>query len=136
VRHVYAIHYLVCIDSYHLVSEWLLFNANSAICQLYQVNFHKTIQRKCQHMVHKTKKNKAKTQYIMCWTPLCAGKHKYCYYFRAIPLFSLGSQKKKGEKEKVKQKLKTEMMCSRRLSSCLTRDTHRVKRHEHYHIWK
>ena len=39
VRHVYAILYLVCIDSYHLVSEWLLFNANSAICQLYQGNF-------------------------------------------------------------------------------------------------
>ena len=29
-----------------------------------------TIQRNWQHMVHKTKKNKAKTQHNMCWTPL------------------------------------------------------------------
>jgi hypothetical protein len=26
--------------------------------------------------VHKTKKNKTKTQHNMCWTPLCASKHK------------------------------------------------------------
>jgi hypothetical protein len=25
---------------------------------------------------NKTKKNKAKTQHNMCWTPLCASKHK------------------------------------------------------------
>jgi len=29
-----------------------------------------------QHMVHKTKKNKTKTQQNMCWTPLNANKHK------------------------------------------------------------
>ena len=29
-----------------------------------------TIQRNWQHMVHKTKKNQAKTQHNMCWTPL------------------------------------------------------------------
>ena len=28
-----------------------------------------------QHMVHKTKKNKAKTQHNMCWTPLYVNKH-------------------------------------------------------------
>jgi len=27
-------------------------------------------------MVHKTKKNKTKTQHNMCLTPLCANKHK------------------------------------------------------------
>jgi hypothetical protein len=35
-----------------------------------------TIQRNWQHRVHKTKKNKAKTQYNICWSPLCANKHK------------------------------------------------------------
>jgi len=29
-----------------------------------------------EHRVHKTKKNKRKTQHNMCWTPLCANKHK------------------------------------------------------------
>jgi len=29
-----------------------------------------------QHSAHKQKKNKAKTQHNMCWTPLCANKHK------------------------------------------------------------
>jgi len=33
-------------------------------------------QRNWQHRVHKTKKNKAKTQHIMCWTPLYTNKHK------------------------------------------------------------
>jgi len=28
-----------------------------------------TIQRNCQHRVHKTKTNKTKTQHNMCWTP-------------------------------------------------------------------
>ena len=36
----------------------------------------KTIQRNWQHKVHKTKKNKTKTQHIMSWTPLYANKHK------------------------------------------------------------
>ena len=36
-----------------------------------------TIQRNWQHRVHKMKKNKAKTQHNMCWTPLCARKNKY-----------------------------------------------------------
>jgi len=35
-----------------------------------------TIQRNWQHRVHKTNKSKAKTQHNMCWTPLCANKHK------------------------------------------------------------
>jgi len=35
-----------------------------------------TIQRNWQHRVHKTKKNKTKTQHNMCWTQLCANKHK------------------------------------------------------------
>ena len=35
-----------------------------------------TIQRNWQHRVHKTKKNKTKTQHNMCWTPLYANKHK------------------------------------------------------------
>ena len=35
-------------------------------------------------MVHKTKKNKTKTQHHMCWTPLCANKHKtVAYVFNA-----------------------------------------------------
>jgi hypothetical protein len=36
-----------------------------------------TIQRNWQHRVYKTKKNKTKTQYNMCWTPLFAIKHTY-----------------------------------------------------------
>jgi hypothetical protein len=39
-------------------------------------NLKWTIQRNWQHKVHKTKKNKAKTQHNMCWTPLYASKHK------------------------------------------------------------
>jgi len=35
-----------------------------------------TIQRNWQHMVHKTKTNKTKTQHNMWWTPLHANKHK------------------------------------------------------------
>jgi len=27
-------------------------------------------------MVHNTKKKNSKTQHNMCWTPLCANKHK------------------------------------------------------------
>ena len=34
-----------------------------------------TIQRNWQHGVHKTKKNKIKTQHNMCWTILLANKH-------------------------------------------------------------
>ena len=30
----------------------------------------RTIERNWQHWVHKTKKNKIKTQHNMCWTPL------------------------------------------------------------------
>ena len=37
-------------------------------------NQKRTIQRNWQHRVHKTKKNKAKTQHNMCWTPLYANK--------------------------------------------------------------
>ena len=33
-----------------------------------------TIQRNWQHRVHKTKKNKTKTQHNMCWTPLYENK--------------------------------------------------------------
>ena len=33
-------------------------------------------QRNWQHRIRKTKKNKTKTQHNMCWTPLCANKHK------------------------------------------------------------
>ena len=33
---------------------------------------NRTIQRNWQHRVHKTTKNKAKTQNNMCWTSLCA----------------------------------------------------------------
>jgi len=33
-------------------------------------NKKRTIQRKWLHRVHKTKKNKTKTQHNMCWTPL------------------------------------------------------------------
>jgi len=36
----------------------------------------RTIQRNWQHRVHSTMKNKTKTQHNMCWTPLCANKHK------------------------------------------------------------
>ena len=32
------------------------------------------VQKKWQHRVHKTKKNKAKTQHNICWTPLCANQ--------------------------------------------------------------
>jgi hypothetical protein len=39
-------------------------------------NQKRTIQRNWQHRVHKTKKNKTKTQHNMCWTPLCTNKHK------------------------------------------------------------
>ena len=39
-------------------------------------NQKRTIQRNWQHRVHKTKKNKTKTHHNMCWTPLCANKHK------------------------------------------------------------
>jgi len=35
-----------------------------------------TVQRNWQHRVHKTKKDKAKTEHNMCWTPPCASKHK------------------------------------------------------------
>jgi hypothetical protein len=35
-----------------------------------------TIQINLQHRLHKTKKNKPKTQRNMCRTPLCANKHK------------------------------------------------------------
>ena len=35
-----------------------------------------TIQRNWQQMVHRTTKNKPKTQHNMCWAPLCASKHK------------------------------------------------------------
>ena len=35
-----------------------------------------TIQKNWQHMVNKTKKNKAKTQHNIWWTPLYANKHK------------------------------------------------------------
>jgi hypothetical protein len=34
------------------------------------------IQRNWQHRVHKTKKDTAKTQHNMCWTPLYGNKHK------------------------------------------------------------
>jgi hypothetical protein len=33
-------------------------------------------QEKLANKVHKAKKNKAKTQHNMCWTPLYAKKHK------------------------------------------------------------
>ena len=36
----------------------------------------KTIQRNWKHRVHKTKKNKTKTQHNRSWTPLYANKHK------------------------------------------------------------
>ena len=39
-------------------------------------NQKRTIQRNWQHKVHKTYKNKTKTQHNMCWTPLYASKHK------------------------------------------------------------
>jgi len=39
-------------------------------------NQKRTTQRNWQHMVHKTKKTKTKTQHNICWTPLCANKHK------------------------------------------------------------
>jgi len=41
-------------------------------------NQERTIQRNWQHRVHKTKKNKTKTQTQnnMRWAPLCANKHK------------------------------------------------------------
>jgi len=39
-------------------------------------NTEGTIQRNRQHRVHKAKKNKTKPQHNMCWTPLCANKHK------------------------------------------------------------
>ena len=36
-----------------------------------------TNQRKWQHWVHKMKNNTTQTeQYNICWTPLCASKHK------------------------------------------------------------
>ena len=35
-----------------------------------------TIQRNWQHRIHKTKKNKTKTQHNICWTPLYGSKHK------------------------------------------------------------
>jgi len=35
-----------------------------------------TIQRNWQYRVHKSKKNKIKTQHITCWTSLFANKHK------------------------------------------------------------
>jgi len=35
-----------------------------------------TIQRNWKHRAYKTMKNKTKTQYSMCWIPLCAIKHK------------------------------------------------------------
>jgi hypothetical protein len=31
------------------------------------------IQKNWQHSVHKTRKNKTKTQHNMCWTPLATG---------------------------------------------------------------
>jgi hypothetical protein len=39
-------------------------------------NKTKTIQRNWQHRVQRAMKNKTKTQHNMCWTPLCANKHK------------------------------------------------------------
>jgi hypothetical protein len=39
-----------------------------------------TIHRNWQHGVHKTKTNKTRTQHNMCWTPLCANKHKLRKY--------------------------------------------------------
>jgi len=43
----------------------------------YRRDNHKwTIQRNRKNRVHKTKKNKAKTQRNMCWTPLYTSKHK------------------------------------------------------------
>jgi len=51
---------------------------------LWKINFKEhrrgnqkwTIQRNWKHGVHKTKKNKTKTQHNMCCTPLYANKHK------------------------------------------------------------
>ena len=34
------------------------------------------VQRNWQHRIYKAKTNKTKTQHNMCWTPLCANKHK------------------------------------------------------------
>jgi len=39
-------------------------------------NQKRTIQRNWQHRVHKTKKKQAKSEHYMCWTQLCASKHK------------------------------------------------------------
>jgi ferredoxin-like protein FixX len=39
-------------------------------------NQKRIIQRNWQHRVHKTKKNKTKTQHNMCWTTLYTNKHK------------------------------------------------------------
>ena len=39
-------------------------------------NQKRIIQRNWQHRIHKTKKNKTKTQHNICWTPLYTNKHK------------------------------------------------------------
>ena len=44
-------------------------------------------------MGNKTKKNKAKTQHNMCWTPLFASKHKKVYKTFAFPQTTGGKEK-------------------------------------------
>jgi hypothetical protein len=43
------------------------------------------IQRNWQQVVHRTTKNKLKTQHNMCWTPLYANKHKEREYYMNTP---------------------------------------------------
>ena len=51
-------------------------NVETNVRQYRKGNRKWTIQRNWQHRVHKTKKNKTKTQHTMCWAPLYANKHK------------------------------------------------------------
>ena len=46
-----------------------------------------TTQRNWQHVVHKTKTNKTKTQHNMCWTPLYVNKQIQITYVRHEPSY-------------------------------------------------
>ena len=45
----------------------------------------KNVQSRETNRVHKTKTSKAQARYTMCWTPLCANKHKQCKYNMSPP---------------------------------------------------
>ena len=61
----------------YMIDYWLTSSEQYINAREYRTSNQKwTIQINWQHRVYNTKKNKIKTQYFMCWTPLYANKHK------------------------------------------------------------